>query len=593
MPQRRNLLDLTQYGQKFRDLDRFRTDLFVRLEPIIFSFDTIQDFHFEALKYIKPVNKRVTKNPQSIDQGIAKVVDYFFGNRTDVKVYRLSKGGSKTPVKTKTYDEDPTETFQTWILGFKEAPSRQLNNLKPNVEQDLRDANELIKFYEGLDEVKDFLNTRKVRPFHRTKTILDFYSRCLEERQKILDYYLEGVYERAITKSRAQIFPGFGLQSFDFWKDYPYELGRYPYGRALDFREIDCVSHRLSEIPVRFNGELTIWYQEDKERFYKEYFRIRPIEQLFDNISTNIEHLPMTNYRGHIFDELKTLFKKKQWFAFYALALPQVEGLFAEMVKSANPDSGIATKTLPDKVRSVRPDYELSDAYFDYYEYKLPEQRNSFSHTGFVVDVKLKAYDILVDLEHILSVYASLENPLVAVSKVIKNRNTKDFSDFIGFAEYFTLLEALPMKHKSEPKFKKVLDEFNQTFLRKECSIETIVRHAEANIDFGFSSLWSVCKNSIRKFENEQSWTTIHRPRLKKLLTEEDFKRNSEEFFRFNEDEVSMVFSIRSFFNGVDKYILKGKIPEEMKVSFDAWNGNKSFAKWILDFKNLIPELLD
>ncbi|OEK01173.1 hypothetical protein BFP97_06455 [Roseivirga sp. 4D4] len=594
MSPRRKLIDLKSYGQTGKDLDAFRVELSLRLMPLIFSFESIKELQYEALKHIKPINKSLQNNPSSIHKGITKVVDHFFGNRKKVQVHRINSDGTMTPVgKKHDEQEDSEEMFQRWVSGFSQIPNHHLNYLKPQVEEDLKEINKLIKFYEGLEEVKDFLVTRKVRPFHDTRTILDFYSRCQEERQKILDYYLEGVYERAIAKSRAHIFPGLGLQSLDFWKDYPYELGRHPYGRALDYREIDHVSHRLSEVPVRFNGELKILYQENKEQFYKEYFKLRPLEKIFEGMCSNFEYLPMTNNRSHIFEELRAVFKKKQWLAFYALALPQVEGVFAEMVKSANPRSGVITKALSDKVRSVRPDYELSDVYFDYYEYELPKQRNSFSHTGVVQNAKLKAYDTLIDLEHILSVYASLENPLVAIHKTLRNRNLKDFTDFKGFAKYFNLLNALPKEHKSKPDLKIALDNFNQNFLREACSIEGIVRNAEANIDFGFSDLWSRCKSSIPEFQNIVSWRAINKPKLQKLLLEEKFKENSKDFFQFNDEEVSIAISMKIFFYGVENHIYKGHRPDELKRAFQTWEDNKSFVKWLIDFKSLIPELLD
>lgn len=74
-------------------------------------------------------------------------------------------------------------------------------------------------------------------------------------------------------------------------------------------------------------------------------------------------------------------------------------------------------KSLSNKVRRIRPYYDRSDTYFDYYQYYLPIQRNRFSHTGYDDNFKLKSYDLLVDLTHILSVFHELHNLPVKLQK--------------------------------------------------------------------------------------------------------------------------------------------------------------------------------
>src|SRR5690554_7318415 len=102
-------------------------------------------------------------------------------------------------------------------------------------------------------------------------------------------------------------------------------------------------------------------YRNDKPKFYKQIFKRKSVENYFQSIFYHLDLLPVSDERHQIFNELKKLFNKKNWLAFYALALPQVEGLFSEMVLSLNPRSTAIRKALPDKVRVVRPDYYLRD----------------------------------------------------------------------------------------------------------------------------------------------------------------------------------------------------------------------------------------
>jgi hypothetical protein len=117
------------------------------------------------------------------------------------------------------------------------------------------------------------------------------------------------------------------------------------------------------------------------------------------------------------------------------LALPQVEGLFTEMLSTVSPDD--KGKSLAEKVKKVRPAYMLSEAYFDYYQYMITDLRTKFAHTGFETDLKLKCYDLLTDLEHILQVYYELDHPMIKVKRLIKQRNSTDFIGYREFSQFF------------------------------------------------------------------------------------------------------------------------------------------------------------
>tara|TARA_A100000171_G_C2138699_1_gene152693 strand:+ start:3512 stop:5278 length:1767 start_codon:yes stop_codon:yes gene_type:complete len=587
MTNKRKLLDLNSYGTRSMDLERLKKDLFHRLRPEIFTFDTMHEFHYQALKYIKPINRQVKDSPESILKGINLIVDYYFGSRKKIRISKLTDEGFK-PLPQK--ERNVVKDFHEWILGFDKVPKHQLNLLLPNVKDDLKEINELIKHYEEQPEVQKFLQDRETGRNHGTKRLLDFYVRCLKERQDILDYYLDGVYERAIDRSRAKIFSFAAFDIVDSWRDYPYETGRGAFGRTMDHRKIDCISHRIMDMYIDEIPEFENLYKHDKEKFYRVLFKRKSRDEIFESIFFNLEHIPLTKDRKPIFHELKKLFTGRKWLAFYALALPQVEGLFAEMVLSINPKSGVISKALPDKVKLVRSDYGLSSSYFDYYEYELPNQRNQFSHTGFTDEHKLRAYDILTDLEHVLSAFASLENPLVSLTKIIRRPDSMKFGSYKEFGNYFDLLDGLLPEHKSDEKLKKEIEDFKEDYLKTSCSIEYIIEEAARAIDPKTSKFWVTIQNYLVEFDFPDEWHKAHKQKLKQLLSNPDFKDRAEDLFRFNSEVVEEVIALGVFFRGIEKYIYS-EIPESLKPFLNHWNDKMKFIKWVDDFQKMVlPE---
>ena len=201
----------------------------------------------------------------------------------------------------------------------------------------------------------------------------------------------------------------------------------------FDYEKINKVAHRCYDVSI--SDDLEKVYYKNKQQFYNKLFKIKPVSQIFSNIDFHYDHIPHNNDRKNIFLELIKLFKARRWLAFFALALPQVEGLFTEMLSTVSPDD--KGKSLAEKVKKVRPAYMLSEAYFDYYQYMITDLRTKFAHTGFETDLKLKCYDLLTDLEHILQVYYELDHPMIKVKRLIKQRNSTDFIGYREFSQFF------------------------------------------------------------------------------------------------------------------------------------------------------------
>jgi len=580
--ERRKLIDVRDYNRTAGDVSRLTRDLKQSLKPIIFECNTLEELYFEALKRIKPFNKYIRNNTKSIENGISKVLNHFGFYDREVKVSKYTDNGEEI---VSNREKNVYQDFQRWILGYDKIPKEPLNILKSNVERHLREVNELIKHYEGLPEIRNLIDSRSFQNNHREKTIQDFYARALKERQAILDYYLDGVYERALEKSQAKIL-GFGfLDPFDFWNDYPYETGRGRFGSNIDYRNINCVSHRITEVFIDEIGRFMTLYRNDKPKFYKQIFKRKSVENYFQSIFYHLDLLPVSDERHQIFNELKKLFNKKNWLAFYALALPQVEGLFSEMVLSLNPRSTAIRKALPDKVRVVRPDYYLSSSYFDYFEYELPNQRNTFMHTGKSDDFEMKSYDMLTDLEHILTAFASLENPFVNLNRILRIKDPSYFSNYSAFVEFYTVLENLHADHRNNEDIKNKIKEFINNFIIKNSAIDSIIVGSSEAMTGLVDEFWEKCVNRLSKFGLPNEIASINEPKIRSLMKINDFNENTESIFLYESQDLEKIIELNSFFQGSLKHLFNGEIPDTHKDDFDKYNQSKSKIKVILNLQ--------
>lgn len=264
------------------------------------------------------------------------------------------------------------------------------------------------------------------------------------------------------------------------FSDRHYYYGATPSSiHYFDSRKIDLVGHRLIDYPDDVE-ELEKFYYTDKSKFYKKFFKKFPIVQHFQDIEFYLKYAPLKNNRDVIFNELIRLFKGKRWISFYALALPQIEGLFSEMCDAVSPDKDLSQKSLTHKVNLMRPHHPLSKSYFDYFQYYIPLQRNKFSHTGFDENFQLKSYDLIVDLSHVLKIFCELDNPLVKVKKLLLRRNYEDFKTISEFAIYIEMLLAL--KPNQYTKLLSEITVFEREFLSQDCGLEYTCNELKLNL---------------------------------------------------------------------------------------------------------------
>jgi hypothetical protein len=457
------MITLDGHPKNHSGIADLRLALINSLGDTLFRIDDWLSLAFYALKEVSQVGD-IENNQNSIDQAAGKVLSHF--DIKDDKDYSLFLENNAAIPELK--DVPRIRIFLNFILYMEKLPSEVFHSLEAKVKEHLTQITALIEWYEGQPAIQIYLKEQRKPDNHEDGILYDFYSRCIDEQRKILKYFLNGIKERALHKS--YVIP-FGLGSmFSFserYRDYPYKLPHHNGLEYFDCRLIDQVVHRIGELPITQGRDLEKLYASNKEEFYKQLFVIKSIPQIFQSIEFHLGFVPLQNDRKPIFDELKILFNNEQWMAFYALALPQVEGLFTDMVDLVNPEK--KHKSLPMKVELIRPFHDLSEAYFDYYQYHVPRLRNKFMHTGYDEDFKTKSYDLLTDLDHLVRTFSELKNSSVRIKELHTRRNPVDFLGYREFAQYFALLD--DSSDKQRKTITKDIEQFEKDFLNVSCDI--------------------------------------------------------------------------------------------------------------------------
>lgn len=538
-----------------------------------FEFRTYEELAWQGLRLIEET-KFVQNTPESLDEGMKIIRDYY-----DYQVpNRIKAGGDK---------QEETKDFCFFLFDTIRLPYFPLQEIKANVEWDLKSINDLIDHYESLDPIKSFLEGNS-KDIIRSNVITHFYGRCVEERKKILNYYMDGMYHDARNRAVFDYGSSSLLTPMMMMNDLfspAYNYGKIFARRNYDYRKIDNVSHRLYSTNIPFKGfqDHAELYQNDKKTFYSKLFDYKSTEEFFEDINYSISLLRLSNERIEIFKELERLFISKEWLAFYAIALPQVEGLFSEMIKISS--SGSNRNALPAKVRAVRDHSNSNERTFDYYEYILPEQRNRFAHGGLVGDYELRAYDLLTDLETVLSIFTQLENPFVKVSRLLARKNIIDFPDMDSIATYlYTLDKLTPEQHKD---LKADIEEFNKNFLMNDCQLETVAKQALIDYKRNLEKISSNFSGS----EDEYELPSLHyRGKITSLITDSN-KEYLQMTFMHSDNEIAEILVFDHLIQGIKKWIVKDQQNEFLVEEFNSWKNDKLVFHNLKELKNMLGEI--
>ncbi|MES2808058.1 MAG: hypothetical protein V4619_05515 [Bacteroidota bacterium] len=358
---------------------------------------------------------------------------------------------------------NPVFHYFRHILGFNDLPKNNLNKLDQMVREDLRYLLTLIQRYETNESaIKTYLNEGTKRGEHEDKIRLDFYARCIKERDIIVKYLTFNIEKRAFEKSiNDHELGGVQTQWIIELQDRPYRWW-HPFANPyFDYKLINTYRHRLG------NNELLINRQEledlyvngEVNQFYSKLAETKSPEHVFHGIlSYYVAVNNLLRDRKPIFEELKRLFENELWYGFTALALPQVEGIFSDMTALLKPDKKF--NSLPNKVSAVRPFYDYHESTFDYFEYILPRLRNRFLHTGNSVgnDFKILALDLLYDLDYILDVFNSLKDEQITLNNLLNSNIELYLISVEDFNRFFKLLDKLRQRAKEYPENSKLAE---------------------------------------------------------------------------------------------------------------------------------------
>ncbi|MFN8336351.1 MAG: hypothetical protein U0U09_14580 [Cyclobacteriaceae bacterium] len=575
------MINLSDYPNSEGGVAGLRLALFNAMGDTLFKIDHWQTLAFHTLKEINDVAD-VEHTENSIKNASAKVLNHFDIN--DDKDYDMFlEGNTSIPELTNFL---PTRTFVNFILFLEKLPSHVFRSLESNVKEHLEEITSLIEWYESHPSIQTFLNEQRRPDNHEDGILYDFYSRCLDEQRQILKYFLHGVKERALHKSF--IVP-LGLGSIfslsDRYRDYPYRLPHHNGQEYFDCRLIDQAGHRLAEIPLRQGRELEKLYSSHKEEFYNQLFTIKSIPQIFQSIEFHLGFIPLQNDRKPIFSELKVLFNSEQWMAFYALALPQVEGLFTDMVDLVNPAK--KQKSLPIKVELIRPFHDLSDAYFDYYQYHVPRMRNKFMHTGYDENFKIKSYDLLTDLEHLIRTFYELKNSSVRVKRLHKRRNPMDFLGYREFAHYFALVDDLSDKQKKA--IASDIEQFEKEFLNESCDILIVCAEAIQETPLVIKKIIGILEFHLESVNLPSQLNTLNGKEFKQKMEDKALVEKFRMAFATHQQELEELEYLGTFLNGYKVHLPSLDSKTALFLEKEKSDNSKFFAN-IKAAKNLVGD---
>jgi hypothetical protein len=445
----------------------------------LFEIISEQEFIFQVMKGIYPINRTLKNEVDSIEKACHKL--FSFLPIIKGTLFSLDDDGTTTKIKSREEELTPQKIFLQTYLQLERPPGVCYRELQVIVKSDLEQISNLIKYYESTSYIQSLLSKNTQPKNHDERIEFDFYKRCLKEQRVIIDYYLNGLKKRAIAKANYW-FPN--LRSMIAWterfRDRPYYFAAYSSYPYFDCREIDLIANKVSDFAFSEDSKLQKLYMSNKTLFYRKLFKKHKPLGILQELDFYLSYLPLANDRKPIFTELGKLFKTQRWIGYYSLALTQIEGLFSEMYLILNPASEFSRKALPDKVEFARPYSELSNIYFDYYQYHIPRLRNKFMHYGFDEDFKLKSFDLLLDLRYLLKIFYELKNPFVKITKLHRERKYENFITYSEFASYFELINKLDSKQRKA--IESDIRTFEKDFLMVYCNAEYVCLEVAQNL---------------------------------------------------------------------------------------------------------------
>lgn len=388
------------------------------------SFDTIKNFVFTQLGTTFLIDDDLLNitGKSLAALGFAKA-----DTKAEIAVYCKEMLSIRIPAVDRVSDDSAIDMYNNLILNISDAPGVLKKQLLAQAQSDMQKVAELIDTYEKIPVIQEINASQRSSPRnHEERTIHEFYQRTLKKREEIQNYLASEIDEISIryaSKSYKEMIRRSGMNQGMLSKNinFPYmDLVVYDY--KFDF-EVDFEMLDHSKINPYKNKMAVFKFDNDIRTtpsavLDQEIADKLDAEKMMGELVDQLKRIPRVNGRAEIFDEMNTLCKQKLWYAFYALALPQVEGIFAELLSIVDPNYR-ATGTLTDKANLLRTSAQTGSFDFDYYAFYLPSSRNKFAHTGKDTGIPLKCMHMILDLKHLLETAEGLDSPLIGLNNIV------------------------------------------------------------------------------------------------------------------------------------------------------------------------------
>lgn len=543
-------ITLTDFKPIVKEAFEFKFELFDRMYDEILNCDSFQSLHKIALSHIYPIIEKVENSEISIIEGLKEVLIHFGTYDLD----RQLNGTNQEPLSEEEETLMIKNTFNETVLDYDEVPLLKLRSIKSNVEVDLRKIIRLIKVYEKDKFIHDVIEQGISPRNHDEKIKYDFYKRLVSEQQSILSYYLFEAPSVALKISRSKKWKFSSLDElYTEALMYPYEFKFYP--NAFDHSKIDKSSHRLWDFELRKTAIFRALYQKDKSTFYTNFFEHKTPRLIFKEIHERLKELPIQSGRLIVFEKLENLFMQEDWLSFFALSLPQIEGLFSEILESIE-SKNIQRKALPDKVKFIGKYISQNKYIFDYFQYELPKIRNRFSHFGLTENEDLNSYDLLTDLSFLLKSFTELQNPFIRLNAFLKKDTITSITDIDDLCILFKDYEEL-----SQTQLNKLESEFKE-FCKKKLFLTNVLKQViEGSTDNYHKKLIELKQKITESYfelsDFEDLYNTPKHHKFESTLNSSEFKSKLNAFNSVYENEIRDLIYYNSLLKAVKK-IFKG-----------------------------------
>ncbi|RQO66827.1 hypothetical protein DBR40_21480 [Pedobacter sp. KBW01] len=322
-------------------------------------------------------------------------------------------------------DENVIAIFCEQVLRVVEPPKAIYDGLIRQATADLAMVGDVLRDYEREPFIQELnAGKRENGRAHSEYTMDLFYKRAREKAREIREYIAHGAKEIAITRSGRyyveQVKKGIIYPQMEKQLQYPYMDGIVRFGKLefevdlerIDHKKINPYKNKM--FVFDFTGDIrTASHQVLDREILERLDHMKVIAEVLKEIAK----IPLLNKRTEIFKQLAEMAGRELWYGFYALALPQVEGIVVELLEIAG-NNRKDLKALPQKAGVLRTVASNGDFDMDYYQFYLPEKRNKFSHSGKDMDIKTKSFHMILDLKHLLHTAAGLQTNLIFLNNM-------------------------------------------------------------------------------------------------------------------------------------------------------------------------------